>query len=47
MFVGAGFGHSAERPDSLIERDRADGLMTRDPRAARKLAAERFFNVRR
>ena len=31
---------SAERPDAMIERDLADGLLTRDPRAARKLAAE-------
>ena len=37
---GAGFGRVSERPDSLIERDLADGLLTRDPRAARKLAAE-------
>jgi N-methylhydantoinase B len=29
-----------ERPDALIERDLADGLVTRDPRPARKLAAE-------
>ena len=29
-----------ERPDSLIDRDLADGLLTRDPRAPRKLAAE-------
>ena len=42
MFVGggAGFGRVSERPDSLIDRDLADGLLTRDPRAARKLAAE-------
>ena len=42
MFVGGGggFGRVAERPDALIERDLADGLLTRDPRAARKLAAE-------
>lgn len=42
MFVGGGggFGRIAERPDALIERDLADGMMTRDPRAARKLAAE-------
>ncbi|HYC66092.1 MAG TPA: hydantoinase B/oxoprolinase family protein, partial [Reyranellaceae bacterium] len=42
MFVGggAGFGRVADRPDSLIERDLADGLLTRDPRSARKLAAE-------
>jgi N-methylhydantoinase B len=42
MFVGggAGFGRIEERPDSLIDRDLADGLLTRDPRPARKLAAE-------
>jgi N-methylhydantoinase B len=42
MFVGGGggFGRIAERPDALIERDLADGLVTRDPRPARKLAAE-------
>jgi N-methylhydantoinase B len=42
MFLGggAGFGRVAERPDALIERDLADGLLTRDPRATRKLAAE-------
>ena len=42
MFLGggAGFGRAAERPRSLIERDLADGLLTRDPRAAGKLAAE-------
>ena len=42
MFVGggAGFGRVCERPDSMIDRDLADGLLTRDPRAARKLAAE-------
>ena len=42
MFVGGGggFGRVSERPDALIERDLADGLMTHDPRAARKLAAE-------
>ncbi len=28
------------RPDSLIECGLADGLLTRDPRAARKLAAD-------
>lgn len=28
------------RPDSLMECDLADGLLTRDPRAARKPAAE-------
>jgi N-methylhydantoinase B len=37
---GGGFGHVAQRPDTMIERDLADGLLTRDPRAARKLAAE-------
>ncbi len=42
MFVGggAGFGRVVERPDAMIERDLADGLLTRDPRSARKLAAE-------
>ena len=42
MFVGggAGFGRIEERPDTLIERDLADGILTRDPRSARKLAAE-------
>jgi N-methylhydantoinase B len=42
MFVGggAGFGRIEERSDALIERDLADGLLTRDPRAPRKLAAE-------
>jgi N-methylhydantoinase B len=42
MFVGggAGFGRIEERPDSLIDRDLADGLLTRDPRPVRKLAAE-------
>jgi len=42
MFVGggAGFGRIAQRPDALIERDLADGLLTRDPRPTRKLAAE-------
>ena len=42
MFVGggAGFGRIAERPDAMIDRDLADGLLTRDPRSARKLAAE-------
>jgi len=30
----------SERPDAMIDRDLADGLLTRDPRAARKLAAE-------
>ncbi|MBL8675336.1 MAG: hydantoinase B/oxoprolinase family protein, partial [Rhodospirillales bacterium] len=42
VFVGggAGYGRVAERPDSLIDRDLADGILTRDPRAARKLAAE-------
>jgi N-methylhydantoinase B len=41
MFVGGGggFGRISERPDALIERDLADGLLTRDPRAT-KLAAE-------
>ena len=29
------FGRIAERPDALIDRDLADGLLTRDPRAAR------------
>ena len=37
---GAGFGRVSERPDAMIERDLADGLLTRDPRSARKLAAE-------
>ena len=42
MFVGggAGFGRVEERPDAMIDRDLADGLLTRDPRSARKLAAE-------
>ena len=42
MFVGGGggFGRVLERPDAMIDRDLADGLLTRDPRAARKLAAE-------
>ena len=52
MFVGGGggFGRVSERPDAMIDRDLADGLLTRDParraqgrrdpRAARKLAAE-------
>jgi N-methylhydantoinase B len=42
MFVGggAGFGRVVERPDAMIERDLADGLLTRDPRNARKMAAE-------
>ena len=42
MFVGggAGFGRVSERPDAMIDRDLADGLLTRDPRTARKLAAE-------
>jgi len=42
MFVGggAGFGRISERPDAMIDRDLADGLLTRDPRNARKLAAE-------
>ena len=42
MFVGggAGFGRVEERPDAMIDRDLADGILTRDPRAARKLAAE-------
>ena len=46
MFVGGGggFGRISERPDSLVERDLADGLLTRDPRinrgVTRKLAAE-------
>ena len=42
MFVGGGggFGRISERPDAMIDRDLADGLLTRDPRAARKLAAE-------
>jgi N-methylhydantoinase B len=42
MFVGdgAGFGRVEERPDFMIDRDLADGLLTRDPRAARKLPAE-------
>src|SRR5476651_343655 len=42
MFVGggAGFGRVDERPDAMIDRDLADGLLTRDPRSARKLAAE-------
>ncbi len=42
MFVGGGggFGRISERPDAMTERDLADGLLTRDPRAARKLAAE-------
>ncbi len=33
MFVGggAGFGRVSERPDAMIERDLADGLLTRDP----------------
>ena len=35
-----GFGRVSERPDAMIDRDLADGLLTRDPRAARKLAAE-------
>jgi N-methylhydantoinase B len=37
---GGGFGRVAERPDSMIDRDLADGILTRDPRAARRLAAE-------
>jgi len=42
MFVGGGggFGRVSERPDALIERDLADGILTRDPRAMRRLAAE-------
>ena len=42
MFVGGGggFGRISERPDAMIDRDLADGLLTRDPRPARKLAAE-------
>jgi N-methylhydantoinase B len=42
MFVGggAGFGRVVERPDAMIDRDLADGLLTRDPRNARKMAAE-------
>ena len=42
MFVGGGggFGRVSERPDAMIDRDLADGLLTRDPRAAAKLAAE-------
>jgi N-methylhydantoinase B len=35
-----GFGRISERPDALVDRDLADGLLTRDPRATRKLAAE-------
>jgi len=37
---GAGFGLVSERPDELIERDLADGLLGHDPRTRRKLAAE-------
>ena len=37
---GGGFGRIEERPDSMIDRDLADGILTRDPRAARRLAAE-------
>lgn len=42
MFVGggAGFGRAERRPDAMVDRDLADGLLTRDPRAARRLAAE-------
>jgi len=37
---GAGFGRVVERPDAMIERDLADGMLTRDPRDAKQLAAE-------
>ncbi len=42
MFVGGGggYGDPRTRPDMLIDRDLEDGILSRDPRAARKMAAE-------
>lgn len=37
---GAGYGHPTERSDALIDRDLQDGILTRDPRMGRRLAAE-------
>jgi N-methylhydantoinase B len=37
---GGGYGHPTQRSDALIDRDLDDGILTRDPRAARRLAAE-------
>ncbi len=37
---GGGYGHPDQRSDSLIDHDLADGMLSRDPRAAKRLAAE-------
>jgi N-methylhydantoinase B len=37
---GGGYGHPSQRGDALIDRDLEDGILTRDPRAGRRLAAE-------
>ncbi|HKU97490.1 MAG TPA: hydantoinase B/oxoprolinase family protein [Vineibacter sp.] len=37
---GGGYGHPSERSDALIDRDLQDGILTRDPRMGRRLAAE-------
>ncbi len=37
---GAGYGHPSDRSDALIDRDLQDGILTRDPRLGRRLAAE-------
>ncbi|TWT03199.1 hydantoinase B/oxoprolinase family protein [Reyranella sp. CPCC 100927] len=37
---GAGYGHPSHRSDALIDRDLQDGILTRDPRLGRRLAAE-------
>ncbi|MCW5746391.1 MAG: hydantoinase B/oxoprolinase family protein [Alphaproteobacteria bacterium] len=37
---GGGYGHPDQRSDALIDRDLQDGILTRDPRTRRRLAAE-------